>query len=713
MMEAEDKEAHTPENVHQNSLGKLEQLQIKIKNLQQLNHSYEPEFLTYLKNKELELREIEHNLDETQTIICNRIERIFDTASHAVLPSSSSAINPAYSNRADIRPYVAAIPAKHTAPTKSKASKPMEFRVGSHILGIFGVILILIAFATMAINYFHPILQGICLFLLSGSILALSEFVFKKRSKPFALILCALSVACFYISTMLNYLVLKNITGFDVLCFTLIITGGSLYLSYRYHALTIQMIALIGAFLSLYPRSPFETTVSFLLTCGILFVISLAYFILSIKQSNMLTDIFYLFINVTYACLLYADAIKNPNISNTASFVYIGLTIIMIHLTELRAMKQYSKHKSKNLLYILYHYIQFIPSILLYYLTSQSLFNYPVWFAIYTAILILFFFFYDKKDRIGILIQLGGLFILTYLRQPFISTFMIFLLYNRYLIVTKEHSLPREIDHPLSLYCLILIFFAKDIPFILFILYQTVCIFFVYKKENAFSILQRYMVFFLTYCFLLLRVLLPCLNKSNSVYAVIITEFYFILVYYLTNYVSFLRHEGLKFANTAIITFILTLQIHAPSCEILEFILLLLGCCYTLIFLTKNTYFPTTHTRHLACSFYLTYMFLCFTYFIYGNTPVMVSIGLMVIALAQVFIGTKLMDKPLRIYGLILAYIVCVKVILVDFISINLFYKTILFAVTGVIALMISYLYMKLEQHIKIDHEKKSQDISS
>ena len=73
----------------------------------------------------------------------------------------------------------------------------------------------------------------------------------------------------------------------------------------------------------------------------------------------------------------------------------------------------------------------------------------------------------------------------------------------------------------------------------------------------------------------------------------------------------------------------------------------------------------------------------------------------MIIAFANVWIGFKINIPEVRKYGLILSLIVCSKLIFVDFYSYNFIVKTGLFLVIGIVALIISYVYSKLEQELK------------
>ena len=84
--------------------------------------------------------------------------------------------------------------------------------------------------------------------------------------------------------------------------------------------------------------------------------------------------------------------------------------------------------------------------------------------------------------------------------------------------------------------------------------------------------------------------------------------------------------------------------------------------------------------------------------------PIVVSIIWMIVAMGCVAVGFKKKDRCYRLNGLIMAGIVCLKLLIFDFVGITSFYRAILFLTVGVIALTISFLYIHLE---KKENEEK------
>lgn len=80
------------------------------------------------------------------------------------------------------------------------------------------------------------------------------------------------------------------------------------------------------------------------------------------------------------------------------------------------------------------------------------------------------------------------------------------------------------------------------------------------------------------------------------------------------------------------------------------------------------------------------------------DSPVLASILLMVSALGCVGIGFKMSDKVARICGLGMAIFVCLKLVLYDFANVQTIHKMIVFLVVGILALVISFLYILLDK---------------
>lgn len=83
------------------------------------------------------------------------------------------------------------------------------------------------------------------------------------------------------------------------------------------------------------------------------------------------------------------------------------------------------------------------------------------------------------------------------------------------------------------------------------------------------------------------------------------------------------------------------------------------------------------------------------------DSPVLASILLMVAALSCVGIGFRQSDKLARICGLVMAIFVCTKLVLYDFAKVQIVHKMLVFLIVGILALVISFLYILLDRSIR------------
>ena len=153
-----------------------------------------------------------------------------------------------------------------------------------------------------------------------------------------------------------------------------------------------------------------------------------------------------------------------------------------------------------------------------------------------------------------------------------------------------------------------------------------------------------------------------------------------------------------KYASAAVSGLLVVCSLQIASKYFVSLIMvLLLGIA--LIFVLFNESYrlggdSNKLVRNLTLGIFLTFMIFAFRI----DRPVITSVLLMVLAIICVGAGFVVKQKPVRLYGLLLALFVCAKLILFDFSGSGQSEKIVLFAVVGLLAIGISYLYMRLEK---------------
>ncbi|MBD5502171.1 MAG: DUF2339 domain-containing protein [Lachnospiraceae bacterium] len=175
-----------------------------------------------------------------------------------------------------------------------------------------------------------------------------------------------------------------------------------------------------------------------------------------------------------------------------------------------------------------------------------------------------------------------------------------------------------------------------------------------------------------------------------------------LLLFLLFNHLPILKEQKqlvYNIVNTGIAG-LFYLCVWACDDYVIASVTMLIGSVAILVMFRKR-YGLEIPRKYLLLAGFLTYMILVAGF----KTPVVVSILLMTVAVGCVGIGFKLKDKVYRICGLVMAVLVCIKLVLYDFRGIPSLSKVILFLVVGLIALSISFLYIYLEK--KEDDEKE------
>jgi uncharacterized membrane protein len=108
--------------------------------------------------------------------------------------------------------------------------------------------------------------------------------------------------------------------------------------------------------------------------------------------------------------------------------------------------------------------------------------------------------------------------------------------------------------------------------------------------------------------------------------------------------------------------------------------------------------------KYLVIFVYLTYVALALDL----DSDLLASGLVMVIAFVAVGTGFYFHKKSLRIYGLVLALLVCGKLVFWDLKDLDKLEKTILYFVIGVIALAIAAIYLVLEKKLQKEMELNS-----
>lgn len=135
--------------------------------------------------------------------------------------------------------------------------------------------------------------------------------------------------------------------------------------------------------------------------------------------------------------------------------------------------------------------------------------------------------------------------------------------------------------------------------------------------------------------------------------------------------------------------------------SIFSSVMMVLGAVSILV-IFRARYGMGIRGKYLVLAGFLTWFSLTGHY----ESPVIISILLMVIALGCVGIGFKIRSRAERVCGLTMAAFVCLKLVLYDFREVEIMYRVLVFLVVGIIALLISFIYVRLEKNTERQKEE-------
>ena len=575
-----------------------------------------------------------------------------------------------------------------------------EFKIGSNILNILGVILILVSLITFGkyvyTYYMTDMLKGIFLFTISSLILTFGEFILHKKNPKFAIGISALGVGSLYASLIMNYLFLDTLNSIIAIILTIVITIISITISSKHNSNIIRIIGLIGGYGCLMPLNYLDTIESYV-TITMLLIITLFNVYIPMKNTNftvyssILISIFSTILNTSYF------------LDDSALILYMTATVIVNNIMYINLCKKegYNPKHQLSLSLTSGYLINILPtglhnvliigivSIIIstasYFISGSKLKSTFYCHGLLSTMGLIIYYSYELNFLYDILIALliiGTAYLTAIHKDIYMKCASIIMVTFGLLIILSTENLYIGVLY-IIIFSILTWMLSKD------------------YKENILVKLLKYSFFTTVIFFIQFNIIF---NIDLAVFIANILSIIFVLA--LTN-IDRLRDSNYKIANKIILllTFISS-SMFGWFNTVNTLISLVIGA--TCLFLLTNAYyiedkFMEKH-KVLIGSLYTTYISCVFSFTneigIDANN-LLLSITLMIIAFANVWIGFKINIPEVRKYGLILSLIVCSKLIFIDFYSYNFIVKTGLFLVIGIVALIISYVYSKLEQELK------------
>lgn len=593
-----------------------------------------------------------------------------------------------------------------TANETKKEPHSVEFKVGIHLFSMIGAVFVLAAFVIFCFNFLNGYWQGICLYVAALMLVILSELLLYRRMPAFSHVITGIGVGSMYIAGLVNCLVLHTFNGIAAMGVTLIVAVGTILYGRKRESTTIRLIALLGYYVCLLSVGSFREDLNFLMFTGMLFIINMVCVIFQHEKNRNMINMIHLTVNIVFMIIITGMAQKG-NVGTVCQIIFLVTSFIVMDFTSY----MHCRERKGGELFPLSCIGNGLCLFLLFLIgnmgagmqeTDVALFVHLVAEVLIVTICALGILFWNKEDPrrwaqvyyavLAILLLSSFSKLSVESVTGILTAFLLVKLFNK----QKELSVLEDIaatwvgmaglwfsDY---WYCWVLagaLVIGMSRVYHHFIYLEavtTTSVIWVWWSQCYFA-LSDYGFnnkWFYPVCaallllFFLLYNNLPWLKKQNQ------------LPYNIYNLVVM---SGI---------YLMSLMVRDTAVSL---IMMALGAVsVTLLFGPKyKIYMPK---RYLAVAVFLT----CYTLLGSFFTPVIASIILMAVALTCVGIGFKVNDRVVRIYGLAMAAFVCLKLVLYDFIEVGTIYRIIVFLVVGVLALIISFLYILLQK--KTDRNK-------
>lgn len=584
--------------------------------------------------------------------------------------------------------------------TQKKQPAPkdaIEFKIGAGIFSIVGAIFVLAAFVIFGFNFLQGIWQGICLYAASAAVILLSELLVKRLNKSFSLVITGIGISCLYISTVINYQVLKNINGIAASVFTLLIALFSILLSKKKDAASIRMISFFGCYICFLPIKGFESELSFMIMTGMILIINIVSIFLPNQKNSTVINIIHLtahtvftgivaevvlaggmnamyvaFFVITSLVLVNMIYLRQGDKNNFLSTVFYSLALgfIAVSLVSAGCFEHGVDNEKLLLFYKLLTEVMAVAAAVVFFILWGR--NKCRWIQYYfiAAIVILFNGFSDYRMEttigcIAVFVLTRALYKVKEVEVLDCILAVLTVLQGLYMCKTW-YVIPFAVVLFLSAFMI-----RRTILFHEIVLTVGASLGILFQFDSNWTLPGCVGMLFI---FFLLFNHLPMLIDQNklpyNVVNIVIAGFFCLCTVFCEEY-----------------------YINAVT--------MLIGAVMIIVAF-RERYKLNLPKKYLFLAGFLVYMIFASHF----ETPIIVSILLMLVAIGCVGIGFALKDKMYRICGLVMAILVCVKLLVYDFAELESLPKAILFLVVGMIALGISFLYIYLEK--KEDREENA-----
>ncbi|MCM1089620.1 MAG: hypothetical protein NC413_02155 [Muribaculum sp.] len=608
--------------------------------------------------------------------------------------------------------------------TAAKPKKNTEFAIGGAVLSIVGSAFILTAMVMLGLYFLQGLMKGLLLYVACIAVMLLSELLLYRRWPKLGMTFSAVGMGGLYIATMTNYLALRIFNQWVALGIALAITVGVIVLSRKRDAVSYRILGMVAMYVSMITilestqyRGGVLSQAEWVTITVMAFIINVMCLAVPIRKAYTGISITHMLLNavfILWGCWFWYGEVETTFASVSEMWHYsffIAISILVMQLIFIAQIRWSEKQNAdcpmmdnsaicviyclSGLMYLpLVGQITDFASLLV---TEGSAGNSYLGYRLLCTGIAVFI----------CLIPMAAL------RKRPEKWFAWYLLNLLVLVIHLESTDGWEICICMSILLALskLLSFGKDmmVKYSDAVLTALACFTVLLERDSAYVIPL----------FIVLLLSVVCINYWHVYFETILT--FTVAAYVAGHMLSGLRlpvFVGILFVGMLIfnnverwrgkameiynalmligqtICYLLLLSPVYRNAYLTYLCMLIFGIATIIICLQKK-YHMDFSGKPWVLAIFMTYMGVI----VRGSSSIINSILLMLTALVCVGMGFSINKRSVRIYGLVLSLLVCVKIVLYDFMEAAILQRTILFFVVGVLALVISAIYMILERN--------------
>lgn len=272
---------------------------------------------------------------------------------------------------------------------KANDHKSLEFKIGTFVMGVVGILFLLIAFVSFGLQYMDSTAQSVFFYVIGIALFAFSELFLSKRLEKFSYFVSGLGISGLYVTTLLSYLYLKIFPSLVTLFITITITAFFFWLSYKKDSGMMRIICLLGCYVSLIPIDGLDSLPQFAIPAIIILALNVAGVLCPIKHANAVID--YIQYTCTVSLMFFMTYLMYVSgLAMWPVYILICANMLTLHLVCLKKTDQ----TAYQVLYIIMNAM--LACILLYVGNHE---NWMILGALGVAVMCAFFMFLYRKTN--------------------------------------------------------------------------------------------------------------------------------------------------------------------------------------------------------------------------------------------------------------------------------------------------------------------------